>query len=108
VRRRGPAPCRRPQHRFPRRRRRRPPGASARSAHRPAPNAPSAPQALGPLDVAVNTAAISQPAQCERDYARAAAINVPTKLVEALERQRDGGGGEALLVHLSTDQARAG
>ncbi|KAI8468007.1 MAG: methionine adenosyltransferase regulatory beta subunit-related [Monoraphidium minutum] len=65
-------------------------------------------EALGPVDVVVNTAAISQPALCERDYARALAANAPAKLLDALERRRAAGGGEPLLIHLSTDQVYDG
>ncbi|KIY95787.1 dTDP-4-dehydrorhamnose reductase [Monoraphidium neglectum] len=68
----------------------------------------SAFEALGPVDVVVNTAAISQPALCEKDYARARAANVPEKLLDALERQRRASGVEALLVHISTDQVYEG
>lgn len=55
---------------------------------------------------AINQSAtrVSHAQLCERDYARARAINVPDALVAALERQKSGSGGEALLIHLSTDQ----
>lgn len=60
----------------------------------------------GPVDAVINCAAVSQPAACEADPQRAESINVPRKLVEALAAQRQASGHEALLVHLSTDQAR--
>lgn len=65
------------------------------------------------LDLVVNCAAMSSPAQCEKDEHRATAVNVPTALIAALTARyphaRDGGGGAApLLVHLSTDQVYSG
>ena len=55
----------------------------------------------GSYDVVVNTAAVSQPAVCETS-STAAAINVPTHLVAALENTN------TLLIHISTDQVYDG
>ena len=75
-------------------------------------------QELGPLAAVVNCAAISQPVACERGFAAAAAINVPSRLLDALEASaavaEAAGGGDAqgaappLLIHLSTDQVGQG
>ncbi|KAG1679980.1 hypothetical protein FOA52_007044 [Chlamydomonas sp. UWO 241] len=64
--------------------------------------------ASGPFVGVVNCAAVSQPGLCEKDEASARAVNVPSHLVGAMGRQREGGGGEALLLHLSTDQVYDG
>ena len=63
-------------------------------------------QALGAVDCVVNCAALSQPALCEQDYAYARSVNVPDKVVAALARQKRTRHVDALLVHVSTDQAR--
>lgn len=61
------------------------------------------------LTAVINTVAVSQPAACEADPARARAVNVPTKLLDALESYKSATGGqEPLLVHLSTDQVYDG
>jgi dTDP-4-dehydrorhamnose reductase len=49
-------------------------------------------------DVVINTAAISQPAVCERDEETTNKTNVPKFLVHALENT------PTLLIHISTDQ----
>lgn len=59
-----------------------------------------------PLLAVINTAAVSQPAACERDEAAAAAVNVPTQLLDALQRHRQEHGAEPILIHISTDQVR--
>lgn len=64
-------------------------------------------QKLGPFDVVVNCAAISQPAACESNPDLAKKLNVPSALIEALQEQQSKAGLEALLVHLSTDQVSA-
>jgi dTDP-4-dehydrorhamnose reductase len=63
---------------------------------------------LPELDAVVNCAALSSPAACERDLERAAAANLPAALVAALRALRAAGGGEPLLIHLSTDQVYSG
>ena len=45
-----------------------------------------------PLDLVVNCAAMSSPGQCEKDTARATAINVPSALLAALNHVLDGNG----------------
>lgn len=65
-------------------------------------------QALGPVDAVINTAALSQPAMCEQDYAYARSLNVPDTLISALVRQKRTKGVEALLIHISTDQVYDG
>eukprot|EP00882_Tetradesmus_deserticola_P033287 GHRQ01038009.1.p1 GENE.GHRQ01038009.1~~GHRQ01038009.1.p1 ORF type:complete len:137 (+),score=30.25 GHRQ01038009.1:344-754(+) len=54
--------------------------------------------------VVVNCAALSQPAACERDYEACRTLNVPSKLVDALEQLQQSTTTEALLIHISTDQ----
>jgi len=63
--------------------------------------------AAGPFGAVVNCAALSQPVACEKDPAAAEALNAPAALLAALARQEEATGERALLVHLSTDQARA-
>jgi dTDP-4-dehydrorhamnose reductase len=61
--------------------------------------------------VIVNCAAMSQPAACERDPDRAAAINIPSLLLAELERvgeQTTAGLQPPLLIHFSTDQVYDG
>jgi dTDP-4-dehydrorhamnose reductase len=60
--------------------------------------------ACAPLDAVIHTAALSQPAVCERDEEAARALNVPTLLLAALRRHSP----HALFVHLSTDQVYDG
>ena len=52
-------------------------------------------------DVVINTAAISQPGQCEADEETANETNVPRLLVDALKSVPE---RQILLIHLSTDQ----
>jgi dTDP-4-dehydrorhamnose reductase len=52
----------------------------------------------------VNCAAMSQPGACEQDYAACCALNVPDRLVAALQQLEREHGITPLLVHLSTDQ----
>lgn len=52
-----------------------------------------------PPDVVINTAAISQPGQCEADEQTANETNVPRLLVDAIKSHP-----KILLIHLSTDQ----
>ncbi len=56
----------------------------------------------------INCAAISQPAACEREPAYATALNVPTKLLDALQRHQQQHGSSPLLIHFSTDQVYEG
>jgi dTDP-4-dehydrorhamnose reductase len=56
-----------------------------------------------PPQVVINCAAISQPAVCEQDYSKAAAINVPTALLAALEALPSST-GRPYIIHISTDQ----
>ncbi|KAL3155375.1 hypothetical protein ABBQ38_010936 [Trebouxia sp. C0009 RCD-2024] len=63
---------------------------------------------LGPVDVVINCAAISSPAACEKEEQTARAVNVPTKLLDALDLHRAAHAKEPLLVHLSTDQVYDG
>lgn len=65
-------------------------------------------QALGPVDVVINTAALSQPAMCEQDYQYARSVNVPDALISALVRQKRMKHVEALLIHISSDQVYDG
>ena len=60
--------------------------------------------ACSPLAVVINTAALSQPAVCERDEAAARALNVPTLLLAALHRHSP----DALFLQLSSDQVYDG
>jgi hypothetical protein len=71
---------------------------------RPPPTTPAPPQGLGTVDVVINTAALSQPALCEQDYAYARSVNVPDALISALVRQKRTKHVDALLIHISTDQ----
>ena len=65
--------------------------------------------ALGDSIAAViNCVAISQPAVCEKDPEHARALNVPTKLLDALESYKSRTGNAPLLIHLSTDQVYDG
>ena len=56
------------------------------------------------FDVVINCTAISKPAECERNPEAAAAINVPTTLLEAMNRNSS----SSLLIHFSTDQVYGG
>jgi dTDP-4-dehydrorhamnose reductase len=56
-----------------------------------------------PPHVVINCAAISQPAVCEQDYSKAAAINVPTALLAAVEALPDNT-AHPYIIHISTDQ----
>ena len=58
--------------------------------------------------VVINCAAISQPVLCEKDFEATCAINVPQRLVQALQIQQALTGHEALLIHISTDQVYDG
>lgn len=68
------------------------------------------------LVAVVNCAAMSSPAECQRDPERSRAVNVPSKLVEALlafSPSSDSSSSSPsppppLLVHLSTDQIYSG
>ena len=61
-------------------------------------------RAFGRPDVVVNLAALSQPRACEADPAAAAAVNVPSALLDWLgDSLRD-----VLFVHASTDQVYPG
>lgn len=65
----------------------------------------------GGLAAIINAAAISSPAVCARDPAAATAINVPTKLVAALQEwwaEAGGGGTPPVLIQISTDQTYGG
>eukprot|EP00884_Botryococcus_braunii_P003906 jgi/Botrbrau1/13516/Bobra.0347s0003.1 len=64
--------------------------------------------AVDHVDAVVNCAAISAPAACEQNPGTARAVNIPTKLVEALERYRENTGGKPLLIQMSTDQVYEG
>mmetsp|Transcript_1097 Transcript_1097/g.4058 ORF Transcript_1097/g.4058 Transcript_1097/m.4058 type:complete len:309 (+) Transcript_1097:782-1708(+) len=57
-----------------------------------------------PIDVCINCAALSAPAECERDPAAAEALNVPSTIVRALKDAAQ----TPLFVHLSTDQVYSG
>lgn len=63
------------------------------------PDSISATFAAFPPDVVINTAAISQPGQCEVDEQKATETNAPRHLIAALEKKPG-----ALLIQLSTDQ----
>jgi len=65
-------------------------------------------QQHGPFHAVVNCAAVSQPAVCEKDYAMARSINVPTQLLAQLQAQQQQCGVEALFIHISTDQVYDG
>ncbi|KAI7836218.1 hypothetical protein COHA_009899 [Chlorella ohadii] len=60
------------------------------------------------LVAVINCAALSQPAVCEAHPEAAAALNVPTKLLDALERHKAAKGCDPLLIHFSTDQVYDG
>ena len=72
------------------------------------------------LVAVINCAAISQPAVCERDPAAAAAVNVPTHLLDALDRHQQrqlsssasssssSSTQQPLLIHISSDQVYDG
>ena len=74
------------------------------------------------LVAVINCAAISQPAVCERDPAAAAAVNVPTHLLDALDRHQQrqlsttsissasssSTTQQPLLIHISSDQVYDG
>lgn len=60
------------------------------------------------LVAVINCAALSQPAVCEAQPAAAAALNVPTKLLDALELHKAAKGCDPLLIHFSTDQVYDG
>ncbi|KAJ9514884.1 hypothetical protein QJQ45_028573 [Haematococcus lacustris] len=62
----------------------------------------------GPFQVVVNTAALSQPAACEKDEQATRAINVPAGLLHQLQQQQVERGVTALLLHMSTDQVYDG
>ncbi len=47
-----------------------------------------------------------QPAVCEAHPDAAAALNVPTKLLDSLEQHKAAKGCDPLLIHFSTDQVR--
>ncbi|PSC74470.1 60S ribosomal L18-3 [Micractinium conductrix] len=64
--------------------------------------------ALGPLAAVVNCAAEAAPAACEANPEASAAVNVPTRLLDALQRHRQQHGSEPLLVHISTDHVYDG
>jgi dTDP-4-dehydrorhamnose reductase len=57
------------------------------------------------LVAVVNLVAISKPAECEQDPERAAAINVPLFLIEALKNKFD---TPPKFIHFSTDQVYSG
>ena len=59
---------------------------------------------LGPVDVVINCAAISQPKACEADPELAERINVPSTLLTHLRSAAP----DCLFIHLSTDQVYAG
>lgn len=48
----------------------------------------------------------TQHPECAAAAAACRAINVPTRLVEALKQQQERCGKQALLIHISTDQVR--
>lgn len=83
----------------------------------------------GPFAIVVNTAAVSQPGECEKhpDVARCAsqscpahrfsrpvssrhcrAVNIPSALVGALQEQQRATGVAAFVIHISTDQVYDG
>lgn len=47
-----------------------------------------------------------QPAVCEAHPDAAAALNVPTKLLDSLEQHKAAKGCDPLLIHFSTDQVQ--
>lgn len=55
-------------------------------------------------DAVINCVALSQPAVCERDPELARLVNIPHKLLDALELHKERTGRCPLLIHLSTDQ----
>lgn len=63
---------------------------------------------LGPVDAVINCAAISSPAACEKEISSARALNVPVKLLDALDMHKLAHGKEPLLIQLSTDQVYDG
>ncbi|KAK9806933.1 hypothetical protein WJX72_007947 [[Myrmecia] bisecta] len=63
---------------------------------------------LGPVDCVINCAALAAVLACEKDADAARAINVPTKLLDALDVHKSTYGKEPLLIHVSTDQVYDG
>ncbi|GAB4821130.1 hypothetical protein N2152v2_008176 [Parachlorella kessleri] len=56
----------------------------------------------------INTAANTAPANCEQDVEGARALNIPTKLLDALDRHARVSGTQPVLVHISTDHVYDG
>eukprot|EP00891_Asterochloris_glomerata_P009011 jgi/Astpho2/9011/Aster-02678 len=63
---------------------------------------------LKDVDVVVNCAALSSPAACAKHPQHARAVNVPAKLIDALDVYSTVHEKQPLLVHLSTDQVYHG
>ncbi|EIE18739.1 methionine adenosyltransferase regulatory beta subunit-related [Coccomyxa subellipsoidea C-169] len=63
---------------------------------------------LPSLSAIINTAAISSPGACEKDPDTARAVNVPSKLLDALSVHAGEHGSHPLFIHLSTDQVYDG
>lgn len=63
---------------------------------------------LGPLTCVINTAANTNPAACEQNVEGCRAANIPTPLLDALERHVQMHGSHPFLVHLSTDHVYDG
>ncbi|KAK9785252.1 hypothetical protein WJX73_007610 [Symbiochloris irregularis] len=63
---------------------------------------------LGPVDVVINCAAVSQPALCDKHPEAARALNVPTQLLEAMDIHRCATDADPLLIFFSTDQVYDG
>ncbi|KAL0051399.1 hypothetical protein WJX82_006672 [Trebouxia sp. C0006] len=63
---------------------------------------------LGPVDAVINCAAVSSPAACEQELDTARALNVPTKLLDALDMHKLIHQRDPLLIQLSTDQVYDG
>jgi|TARA_B100001142_G_C14239143_1_gene618612 dTDP-4-dehydrorhamnose reductase len=59
------------------------------------------------LDLIVNCAAASSPGWCEKNETAATALNVPSKLLDAMTAASETI-GEPLLIHMSTDQVYGG